>query len=686
MSIILLLFLLAISAGCSQPEDKWSPDWDSAMLPDKTIGFTILSYNGSKLTFSWPFATPAKEEMSLNVNEPSHGGEQVDFVLKEDKGGETYTVFASAGCVISSGKYGFRISGTEAGDYILFPAVADMCLTRVEVVTGNEDAMRSPSITDASGSPVVGGDMFIGEFSKAGDSHAWTLCGTKKGERYRMNFNYPGVASIRSISLTYSSIPKTAPALIVHEPQEDCWPDFSRVGYMWSDKPIPQLPVLKTIKAPDDGSDATELIQKAIDEFSGEGALLLEAGDYYVSGQLKIEKSNFVLRGEGEATVLHATGTSDRNFLLMGPDTRCVYDRSTSTRISVSRLAVGQLWVPVRNPKHFNVGDRVVIWRPGTENWIHDLKMDQIPQNPEGRVEQWTAEGFGMTWERIITDIQGDRLFIDAPIVMEVSDEYGGGYVMKCSHERISGSGIEDIAIESDFDESVVDDNGVWVDENHARSAIVVFGAEHCWVRGVTASHFVFAAVHLHEASKNITVENCHSKMPVSLLTGSRRYAFQMHMCQLCLVKDCLCEHDRHGYATSARTPGPNVFLRCEGRNMYNEFGPHQRWSTGMLYDNCVSNKGLIVQDRSNYGTGHGWAGTNIFFYNCEVGALICQSPWVTGKNWCIGCIGDRRDNTSQGLERPAGEWISFGTKVSPVSLFESQLEERHNNNIFLAK
>lgn len=67
-----------------------------------------------------------------------------------------------------------------------------------------------------------------------------------------------------------------------------------------------------------------------------------------------------------------------------------------------------------------------------------------------------------------------------------------------------------------------------------------------------------------------------------------------------------------------------------------------------------------------------------IFLYNCEAKLLICQSPWVTGKNWCIGCIGDRRDVSSQGLERPAGEWVSYGTKVTPESLYEGQLSERH--------
>ena len=27
---------------------------------------------------------------------------------------------------------------------------------------------------------------------------------------------------------------------------------------------------------------------------------------------------------------------------------------------------------------NFKVGDRIIVYRPGTENWIHDIKMDQI--------------------------------------------------------------------------------------------------------------------------------------------------------------------------------------------------------------------------------------------------------------------------------------------------------------------
>ena len=106
------------------------------------------------------------------------------------------------------------------------------------------------------------------------------------------------------------------------------------------------------------------------------------------------------------------------------------------------------------------------------------------------------------------------------------------------------------------------------------------------------------------------------------------------------------------------------------------------------LYDNLKTDGRLNVQDRADYGTGHGWAGVNTVCYNCEASQICIQSPWVTGQNWAIGCIGKkvrsvRSYNDSLG-ERPDGTWISPGVHVSPESLYESQLSERHTRGEYI--
>jgi hypothetical protein len=124
---------------------------------------------------------------------------------------------------------------------------------------------------------------------------------------------------------------------------------------------------------------------------------------------------------------------------------------------------------------------------------------------------------------------------------------------------------------------------------------------------------------------------------------------------------------------------------------MYGDIGPHVGWTTGVLYDNVKTDSQYIaVQDRHHTAEGHGWAGVNFVLYNCEAPRIICQNPWVTGKNYAIGCVGVKyphnRTNVGASFSRPDGEWVSEGVHVTPVSLYEDSLEKRHNSGIYIAK
>lgn len=75
--------------------------------------------------------------------------------------------------------------------------------------------------------------------------------------------------------------------------QGNTLPDFSRVGYHEGDKPIPDVPVVKTVTAPANG-DAQQAIQNAIDEVANRtpdangyrGAILLKKGIYKVPAKV----------------------------------------------------------------------------------------------------------------------------------------------------------------------------------------------------------------------------------------------------------------------------------------------------------------------------------------------------------------------------------------------------------------
>ena len=131
-----------------------------------------------------------------------------------------------------------------------------------------------------------------------------------------------------------------------------------------------------TLAAPEDGSDATSLIQNAINGMTTKGAILLKEGTYNISSRLTLDKSNVVLRGEGANTIIKATGTTQRTLLTFGKSTNSV--TGGSSPIVDSFVPVGQFWVTVENGSMFSAGDRVNVTAYMNQTWISDLKMDKI--------------------------------------------------------------------------------------------------------------------------------------------------------------------------------------------------------------------------------------------------------------------------------------------------------------------
>ena len=483
--------------------------------------------------------------------------------------------------------------------------------------------------------------------------------------------------------------PKDFSALLTNESYSEYTPqsdlplhiDFSRVGYHWGEDDIPDLPVAVTLTAPADGSDMTQTIQDAINSVTS-GAVLLKSGTYNVSGEIVISSDNVVLRGEGNNTVIVAKGSSkfnakgtERVLINVGNPVERTY--GFSSRI-VENVPLGQMWVRVANPESFIPGENVALYRPGTDEWISDLRMDQIPQNAENSVKQWTASYYKLYWERKVVEVKNDIVYLDNPVVMSLTDDYGvnnRGYLCKVTCNRVRECGVENMKLISEYDPSEMDADGNHIDEDHCWSAIFVYAAEHCWVRNISTENFGYSSVNLRTGARHITVSDCESKHPVSEITGSRRYAYHISGGECSLVKNCLAEEDRHGFVTGIKVAGPNVFLSCNMVGAKSDVGPHQRWATGVLYDNQYTDGLLAVQDGCNNGTGHGWRGSNFILWNCTAKTLVCQNPWVTGRNWCVGCIGEK--NAGRRKDRPDGEWRSHGAPVSPQSLYEWQLQNR---------
>ena len=452
-------------------------------------------------------------------------------------------------------------------------------------------------------------------------------------------------------------------------------PDFSKVGYASGEKEIPFVQVVETIEPV--ASDNLENIQEAINRIAERipdrngfrGALLLKKGTYNVNGTIFIRQSGIVVRGEGfgsEGTIIKETATKQCDLFRFEGKGRMQSDDKTRVRISEEFVPVGSKYVELENAGSFKVGDSVLIYRPGTQNWIHDLKMDLIVER-EG-TNQWKAESYHFYFERIITAVEGNKVYLDNPVVMEMENKYGGGYLMKYSFNgQIQNCGIENLLMESTFQSET--------DEEHGWFATSFSKVSQSWVRNVVARYFGQGCVKLDGDCRNISVFDSQSLEAKSIITGGRRYSFPCDG-QLNLFKNCHSTYGRHDYVTGSRVCGPNVYTNCTSRNSQSDNGPHQRWAMGTLYDRIDTDGQFNVQDRGRMGSGHGWAGVTQVLWNCRSPKTAVQSPWVSGKNYCIGLIGSKYPGHFN--DRNDGEWEGYNQPgLVPESLYEAQLKDR---------
>ena len=468
----------------------------------------------------------------------------------------------------------------------------------------------------------------------------------------------------------------------------DVLPDFSRCGYKGGDRAIPDVPARLTV-APGPGDD-TARIQAALDTAGRwdwrsdgfRGAVELEAGLFEISGSLRLGRSGVVLRGAGArdaaagGTELRATGGAEQVVIEVRGSDGPVPEEKTAAAVTDAVVPVGADALHVAADAGFAPGDRVLVRRRGNAAWIAALGMDRIARKAGRELKQW--EPFTLEYDRVALETAADagglRLTLDAPIPCAIEARWGGGEVVRYREDRrLEKVGVEDLLLVSAFDPAVRGDyDGVsyFADEDHADWAVTVRDARDGWVRRVEARHFVMGLLKA-VGGKWITAADCACLDPVSRIEGGRRYAFDLNAgSELCLVRDCRGRYGRHDFVFGAKVCGPNVFLRCRSEFPLANSEPHQRWAVGGLYDNVEAP--IAVQDRWNWGTGHGWAGANFVLWNCR-GELTVQQP-PTAWNYAVGHVGPTGDAYQ---DRPAGLIASRSRPADPASLYEAQLRDR---------
>ncbi|MBS1512862.1 MAG: pectate lyase [Bacteroidetes bacterium] len=451
--------------------------------------------------------------------------------------------------------------------------------------------------------------------------------------------------------------------------------DFSYCGYKASEQSIPNAPVKVVVHV--SKGDATLRIQSALDYVATlqpdakgiRGAVLLEKGSYEVLGQLQIKASGVILRGSGmdaNGTTIIGAGTG-RLALIK------IIGKKDMVQVQAGTVQITDAYVPV-NAMSFNINtvltdkelnQHIIIHRPSTKNWIAKLGCDIFG----GGISAlgWKPGDHDLTFDRTITRIEGNKIYIDAPITTALDTTYGGGYLTFYSwNGRISNCGVENLRCVSVFNK----DNEK--DEDHRWNAINIECAEDAWVRQVAVENFAGSAVSILETSKRITVQDCISTHPVSEIGGQRRYTF-LTTGQQTLFQRCYSENGYHDFATGYCVPGPNAFVQCEAHETNNFSGAIDSWSSGILFDVVnIDGNALRYGNRGQDANGAGWAAANSVFWNCTAARIDCYQP-PTAQNYSFGSWAQFSGD---------GYWTESNNSINPRSLFYAQLAQRLNKNV----
>ena len=442
--------------------------------------------------------------------------------------------------------------------------------------------------------------------------------------------------------------------------------DFSTCGYQASEQDIPS--VRNVVFVSWKPGDNTTRIQRAIDyvaslppDISGfRGAVLLDKGEFSLSGSIRIATSGIVLRGmDKESTILLKKGV-DRGSL--------IYMEGENDLVIKDTLQVLSNYVPV-NTKTLEValgtslkkGDRIMVTRPSGKEWIASLGCNIFG----GGISAlgWKEGDMDLAWDRVVSDINGNLLTLDAPLTVALDAKYGVSTIMTYQwNGRIDNCGVENLTLVSDYDKHYPKD------EDHCWTGISIEAAENCWVRQVNFRHFAGSAVIVQRTGSKITVEDCISKNPVSEIGGMRRCTFHT-LGQQTLFQRCYSEQGIHDFAAGFCAAGPNAFVQCDSYQSLGFSGSIDAWACGLLFDVVnIDGHNLTFKNLGQDKNGAGWNTANSLFWQCTAAEIECYTPAKDAQNRAYGCWAQFSGD---------GEWAQSNNHVQPRSIFYAQLAER---------
>jgi autotransporter-associated beta strand protein len=466
--------------------------------------------------------------------------------------------------------------------------------------------------------------------------------------------------------------------------------DYSGVGYQGGTQNIPLVPTVLTLTPTGTSADDTTRIQQAIAQVAAmptvngfHGAIQFAPGTYNIGSSINLSSSGIVLRGAGQGptgTLFHATGNTDGlsnyDVIVAAPSGSTSFSRGNNPSLTITDqyVPVGATSFNVSATTGLKVGDKIVVQRPSTQQWINDIGMGAALPPAGIGAEAWSPSSSFMQADRTITAISGNKITVNAGLttaidsrtINGVANAYGGGTVWEYTTNRVSNIGIENIRFDTIATSST--------DMNHAGRPISFSGVSNSWVRNTTALDFYNGIFFGSKSEYNTSQDNEFRDPAGDTHSGGHALAGQFDLIQ----RDTTFNAHAPFVTQDSNTVGPDVFVFGTANGSLQSVGPHQRWASGVLWDNIkVTNGtsgsgGIELVNRGNFGSGQGWAGANMVTWNTNSPWIDVEAP-ATAQQWAVGAISPDRRVHFNGAE---GTYDSFGTRVSLNSLYISQLKQ----------
>jgi hypothetical protein len=461
-------------------------------------------------------------------------------------------------------------------------------------------------------------------------------------------------------------------------------PDYSFAGYHSGGVALPTVPAQVNLLPT--GADDTTAIQHAIDTISARppdvngsrGAVQLAAGVFHCSTALTIAASGVVLRGAGssadpKATAINLTGDPHVGIIIKG--NFALSSISPATNITDAYVPFGTHTVHVDDATHIHAGDLVQISKPVTAAWIKYMGMNDL-ERPN--VDEHWINGI-LKVRRRVAAVSGNAMTFQIALMDSYDSKFLNTEHFTVQAVAVSGQvnevGVEDLRI-------VAPAVSVGFHDAHTIAMEIAATAD-SWVRNV-AMIDTTEGIRMDSNSERITLTRVDVEQSKTVTSSAKPFDFAINGTQVLVDRATGTGDSVTYFATEPRQQGPVVILNSVFHGDGN-IEPHQRWSTGLLIDNCaVPNGGIHLINRGIMGSGHGWTiGWGVVWNSSAGNFVIQQAPgtitWAMGNRGPLESQGmpDGKGGRVHGIPLPSGLIESQGRPVTPQSLYLSQLAER---------